>query len=122
MRVWTPHLFTCEIQQLPPHLMQALHEVAMAVQEASQGQHAKGSAAVHAVEDAVVARVRLQRAHSPPHHCVEGALLRHIVAALQRGVPAAQKLLRARAAPEVQNTCSRTKDLSILPDNGLQHP
>ena len=99
--------------EMPPHLVQALHKVAVAVQEAGQGQHAKSGAAVHAVEDAVVARVRPQRAHAPPHHCVEGRLLRHVAAALQRGVPAAKEVLRARAAPEVQDACSRTRSLSL---------
>ena len=119
MHVYTPQWVVHEFQRQPPHLVQALHKVAMAIQEAGQGQHAEGGAAVHAVEDAVVARVRLQRAHAAPHHRVEGGLLRHVAAALQRGVPAAQELLCARAAPEVQNACSRTKLCSILPDNGL---
>ena len=111
MCIWIPHLSACEFHQWLPHLMQALHKVAVAIQEAGQGQHAEGGAAVHAVEDAIVACVRLQRAHAPPDHRIEGALLRHIAAALQRGVPAAEELLRARAAPEVQDTCNCTKFL-----------
>ena len=78
------------------HLVQALDKVAVAVEEAGQGQYAKSGIPVHAIEHPVVARVSLQGAHAPSHHCIECTLFCHICAAAQRCVPAAKELLRAR--------------------------
>lgn len=86
--------------------MQALHKVAVAVEEPWQGQDAKGGLAVHAVENPIIPRVRFEEAHPPPDHRIERALLRHIgPAAAQPAVPGSKECLRARGGPEIQDAC-----------------
>ena len=86
--------------------MQALHKVSVPIEEAGQGQDAKCGVPVHAVEHPVVRGVGPQGAQTPAHHRIKGALLRGVAAAPQGCIPAAEKLLGAWRAPEVQDPCS----------------
>ena len=90
------------------YIIKALHKVGVAVGEARGGKDAEGDGAAHAIEDAPVVRVRLERLDTRARHGVECLLLCAAGVAPQRAVPGVQEVARTSAVPQEQDGCTAT--------------